>query len=160
MRLECSLVNIVVQVSGSRSTCLGKATESICLLSSNVLSLVSHIRKTGLTIRLFIATSSQRVAAFATWYVCVSLYHNRHCQVQQQGRLISLPSVPRKRWHSYQQVTCGSWTETKWEYSRVCGIMDIAVLPILVPGKRPFELDCVLDFTEAEHHRSRLPYSI
>lgn len=35
--------------------------------------------------------------------------------------------------------------------------MDTAVLPFLIPGKRRFELDRVLDFAEAEHDRTRLP---
>ncbi len=34
---------------------------------------------------------------------------------------------------------------------RVNGIVHIAVLPFLVSGKCCFELDCVLDFTEAEY---------
>ena len=30
--------------------------------------------------------------------------------------------------------------------------MDIAVLKVLIPGQSSFELHCVVDFAEAEHH--------
>ena len=35
--------------------------------------------------------------------------------------------------------------------------MDIAVLPFLIPGEGCFELHCVVDFAEAEHHGACLP---